>query len=284
LCCNSSGRRGGPASRRPRRAGSGRGAIVRQLAVLALLILVGAGAVPSSRIAAAADAAIEVLVAMSPPTTRLEDGRPVGYWVELIGLAASRAEVAVGFQILPYARALREVSDGTNLCNPLVARTPDREETYSWIAPTRRLLISAFVLRGAADPPRTVEALKQREIAVMRGTLGDLTLATLGIPARRVADTERLALLLERGRVSVIVSDFQVAMAAASTAVIVIEEVVRLSETPGFFACSPRLDPAIGRRLAVEIDAIFATGEDRAIAAVNGLGDSYEVVRPAPRQ
>jgi ABC-type amino acid transport substrate-binding protein len=221
---------------------------------------------------------------MSPPTTRLEDGKPAGYWVELIGLAASRAEVAVSFQILPYVRALREVSDGTNRCNPLVARTADREASYSWIAPTRRLLISAFVLRGATDPPRTAEALKQREIAVMRGTLGDLTLTNLGIPARRVVDTDQMALLLKRGRVSVIVSDFQVAMAAASSAAIAIEEVVRLSETPGYFACSPDLDAAAGQRLTIEIDAIFATGEDRAIAAANGLGDSYEIVRPAPRQ
>jgi polar amino acid transport system substrate-binding protein len=258
--------------------------IVRQLAVLALLILVGAGAVPSPRPAAAANGAIEVLLAHAPPTTRVEDGKPTGYWVELIGLAASRAEVAVGFQILPYARALREVSEGTNFCNPLIARTPDREATYSWIAPTRRLLISAFVLRGATDPPRTVAALQSREIAVMRGTLGDLTLTSLGIPARRVADIDRLALLLARGRVSVIVSDFQVAMAAAGSAAIAIEEAVRLSETPGYFACSPRLDPAIGQLLAVEIDAIFATGEDRAIAAANGLGDAYEAVRPAPRQ
>jgi polar amino acid transport system substrate-binding protein len=214
----------------------------------------------------------------------VEDGRPAGYWVELIGLAASRAEIVVGFQILPYARALREVSEGTNLCNPLVARTPDREGSYSWVAPTRRLLVSAFVLRGAIDPPRTAAALRDREIAVMRGTLGDLTLTALGIPARRVTDTSHLALLLERGRISVIVSDFQVAMAAASTAAIAIEEVVRLSETPGYFACSPRLDPAIGRRLAVEIGTIFAKGEDRAIAAASGLGDSYEVVRPVPRQ
>ena len=59
--------------------------------------------------------------------------------------------MAVGFQILPYARALREVSEGANLCNPLVARTPDREGSYSWVAPTRRLLVSAFVLRGAID-------------------------------------------------------------------------------------------------------------------------------------
>jgi hypothetical protein len=73
-------------------------------------------------------------------------------------------------------------------------------------------------------------------------------------------------------------------MAAAGSAAIAIEEAVRLSETPGYFACSPRLDPAIGQLLAVEIDAIFATGEDRAIAAANGLGDAYEAVRPAPRQ
>src|SRR5262245_46701217 len=138
----------------------------------------------------AEDTGIIVLVGRSPPSVRWEDGKLTGYWVELSRLIAAHAGVPLAdIESIPYARALREVAEGSNVCHPFVTRTPDREARYRWIAPTRRVVISVFTRAGATDPPRSVDALKQREIAVQRDTFGDATLQAMAIPALRVSDT-----------------------------------------------------------------------------------------------
>ena len=124
---------------------------------------------------------------------RWEGGKLTGYWVELPRLAAARAEVPIlNIDPVPYVRALREVAAGDGLCHPFVARTPAREPHYRWIAPTRRIVISVFVIAGTTDAPKSIDDLRHRELAVQRDTFGDATLNALGIPATRVTDTNQL--------------------------------------------------------------------------------------------
>src|SRR6185503_15047907 len=158
-------------------------------------------------------------------------------------LVAARAEVPLlNVDPVPYVRALRDIAAGDGLCNPFVARTPARESHYRWIAPTRRIVIGAFVIAGAADPPRSTDDLKRREIAVQRDTFGDATLSALDIPATRVTDNNQLGILLAHDRVSAFVAEYGSGIAAAKQAGIAVDEAMQVSETLGYFVCSPSLD------------------------------------------
>lgn len=230
--------------------------------------------------AIADEAGITVLVGRSPPSVRWEGGKLTGYWVELSRLAAARAAVPIlTIDPVPYVRALRDVAAGDGLCHPFVARTPAREPHYRWIAPTRRIVVSVFVVAGAANAPKSIAALKHHEIAVQRDTFGDTTLIGLGISATRVTDTNQLAILLSHDRVSAFVAEYASGLAAAKEAGIAVDESMQVSETLGYFACSPSLDEAIAQRLAQAINRIFAEGLDRALATADGE-ESYERVRP----
>jgi ABC-type amino acid transport substrate-binding protein len=231
---------------------------------------------------AAADDAIEVLVGRTPPNVRWENGKLTGYWVELSRLAARNAKVPIkDFQNLPYPRSLQEVAGGTRLCHPFVARTPKHEASYRWVAPTRRIVTTVFVTEDMASPPKTIEELKRHEIAVQRGTLGDQALEQLGVPAMRVTDTNRLAILLANRRVSLFVAEYASGFASAKEAAVTVREAMPLAETLGYFVCSPGIDDATANRLADAINGIFAKGLDRDLAAADGMNaQTYDRVRP----
>lgn len=249
---------------------------VRSVPGLALAVLLSLAS------ASQANDSIEMLVGRNPPNVRWENGKLTGYWVELSRLTAQNADVPIkDFQNLPYPRSLQEVAGGSRLCHPFVARTPDRESLYRWVAPTRRIVTTVFVTEDLPNPPKTVEELKGHEIAVQRGTLGDQALEQMGVPAMRVTDTNRLAILLANRRVSVFVAELSSGFAAAKEAVVTVREAMPLAETLGYFVCSPGLDDATADRLAKAINSIFADGLDRPLATADGMDvQIYDRVRP----
>ena len=136
------------------------------------------------------------------------------------------------------------------------------------------------MIAGTADPPKSTDDLRHREIAVQRDTFGDATLIALDIPATRVTDTNQLAVLLAHDRVSAFVAEYASGISAAKQAGIVVDEAMQVSETLGYFVCSPSLDAAVAERLARAINEIFAQGLDRPLADADGNTDAYERVRP----
>jgi len=253
--------------------------------VLTLLVALGIGVVPMPRSgrADAAEPGIEIWLPLAPPNVRQEGDVLTGYLVELIKLAASRADVPIDHhEIVPYSRALKEITTSANYCNGLVARTPEREKLFSWVAPTRRIIISVFAHADMRDPPQTLEDLKKHEVAVQRGTLGDLTLTELGIPATRISETGHLITMMKSDRVAVFVADYGTGMAVARDAAVELVELMQLTEKVGYFACSPRLDPEIARRLGDAFKDIFAKGLDRPLAKDEFDSAVYERIRPLP--
>ena len=247
---------------------------------VAAACVLGAFLLPSN--VCAEDSSIEMLVGRTPPNVRWENGKLTGYWVELSRLAAQNSNVPIkDFQNLPYPRSLQEVASGTRLCHPFVARTPKHEASYRWIAPTRRIVTTVFVTEELPNPPTTLEALKGHEIAVQRGTLGDQALEHMGIPAMRVTDTGRLAVLLANHRVSVFVAEYASGFASAKEAGVAVREAMPLAETLGYFVCSPSIDSATADRLTKAINGIFTDGLDRPLAAADGMDAKiYDRVRP----
>lgn len=256
-------------------------AAIFRLAAACVVVL---AALPLSPGASAEDSSIEMLVGRTPPNVRWENGKLTGYWVELSRLAAQNANVSIkDFLNLPYQRSLQELAGGARQCHPFVARTPKHESLYRWIAPTRRIVTTVFVTDGLPNPPETLEELKWHEIAVQRGTLGDQTLERMGIPAMRISDTSRLAVLLANHRVSVFVAEYASGFASAKEAGVTVREAMPLAETLGYFVCSTGIDDAIADRLARAINGIFTNGLDRPLAAADGMdAQIYDRVRPPP--
>ena len=130
-------------------------------------------------------------------------------------------------------------------------------------------------------PEQTLEELKGHEIAVQRGTLGDQTLEQLGIPAMRITDTSRLAILLANHRVSVFVAEFASGFASAKEAGVTVKEAMPLAETLGYFVCSLAVDNATAERLAKSINEVFVEDLDRSLAKADGMDAAiYDRVRP----
>ena len=231
---------------------------------------------------AAADDAIEMLVGRTPPNVRWENGKLTGYWVELSRLAAQSADVPIkDFLNLPYQRSLQELAGETRQCHPFVARTPKHEDLYRWVAPTRRIVTTVFVTEDLLNPPKTLDELKGHEIAVQRDTLGDQALEQMGIPATRITDTSRLAILLANHRVSVFVAEYASGFASAKEAAVTVREAMPLAETLGYFVCSRSVDDATVDRLGKAINGTFADGLDRSLAAADGMDAKiYDRVRP----
>ena len=101
----------------------------------------------------------------------------------------------------------------------------------------------------------------------------------------RITDTNRLAILLAHGRVSVFVAEYASGLAAAEEASVSVKEAMPLAETMGYFVCSPDIDAAVADRLATAINGIFADGLDRPLAAADGMdAQSYDRVRPPVSQ
>jgi polar amino acid transport system substrate-binding protein len=258
-------------------------AAIRLMVTLLAALAIGSVPMPRSGGADAAEPGIEIWLPLAPPNVRQEGDTLTGYLVELIKLAASRADVPIDhYEVVPYSRALKEISTSANYCNGLVARTAERETLFSWVAPTRRIIISAFTHAAMPDPPRTLDDLKKHEIAVQRGTLGDLTLTELGIPATRISETGHLVTMLKSDRVAVFVADYGTGMAVARDAAVELAELMQLTEKVGYFACSPMLDPEVARRLGDAFKDIFANGLDRPLAKDEFDSAVYERIRPLP--
>jgi ABC-type amino acid transport substrate-binding protein len=241
-------------------------------------------AAPPSTGSATEAGGIVLLVPQLLPTDMVENGRLTGLWVGLPKLAAARAQVTIaGIQIVPYARIFKAVPSGKNYCCPLIIRTAELEKDYRWLAPTQRIILSAFVLRDRADPPRTLDDLKRETVLALRGVLSAQALASLGLSVDEAHTGDDAVRMLQHGRVTAVILGNVAAWMAQRNGV-ALREAVRLWERPGYFACSPQLDAAISQRLADAISDIFAHGEDRAFAAADGLGSDYERLRPVPAE
>jgi len=169
------------------------------------LSLFSIAASPSSG-SATEEAGIVLLVPQLLPTWPMDDNQLIGIWVDLSKLAAARAQVTIaGIHIVPYARIFRDVPSGQNHCCPVIARTAGREKDYKWLAPTQRMIVSAFVLKDRANPPRTLGDLKNESVLAIRGILSAETRASLGLSADEVNTGDEAVRMLPRGRASAVV-------------------------------------------------------------------------------
>jgi polar amino acid transport system substrate-binding protein len=254
----------------------------RCLPVLVVLLALVSGVGPGAQAQPGAGSdRIDLLMALAPPAVRMENGELVGYWIALVKLVTERAGVTIdSIQPMPYVRSLAEVAAGDRGCTTLVARTPEREANYSWVAPTRRQIITTFVRADDPDPPRNLDDLRKEGVQVVASGIAARIVTQAGIKTFEVIESSQLAKMLIAQRFVIYATDYGVGFAAAKQAGIAVKEAVRIAELTAYFACSPRLPDGTRRKLAAAFRAVFLEERDRELSRRDGLDAIYDPVRP----
>ncbi|WP_169726043.1 substrate-binding periplasmic protein [Aestuariibacter salexigens] len=118
----------------------------------------------------------------SPPFQTLENGVVTGIATDRVRALLQRAGVEAEFEIYPWARAVKKFEDTGSALLFGVARTPQREDLYHWIAKVARYELS---LVGLANRDDIViddwDALKNFSIAVQRRDISYQWLKSKGL-------------------------------------------------------------------------------------------------------
>ena len=103
---------------------------------------------------------------------------PQGYAHVLIEKMAERMGRRVDMEFYPWARVLRMVEDGPGCATVPLARTPEREKRYRWLAP---LVYTPYVFYGKPGAPvDDLETLRKSRIGVIRASASRALLVKQG--------------------------------------------------------------------------------------------------------
>lgn len=152
-------------------------------------------------LAATHPSSVTVMSVEAMPLSSSNPDRP-GLTLEMTQAAARRAGLTPQFAFIPWRRAQEQVAIGRDLLITPLARTPEREDRYRWIAPLYR------VERTLASLDKPVDSLEQalaekRTILVGAGTAQEQLLRSAGYPPELILSVkvgEREMDLLVSGR------------------------------------------------------------------------------------
>lgn len=221
---------------------------------------------------------LQLYLMVVPPLT-LDDAQQKGYAGDLVLEAARRAGYAVDLVVVPSARAMATLQDSASrdtLIIPL-ARQPDREELYSWIAPIATVNRAFFSLDHKIQSFDEARA-SLRVIAVARGTAGVNILRRQGFSDSQlyeVADNSNAAQMLMLRRVDAWygpVQQFQ-SWAASVDPRHAVRMGALLGTTDNYLACSRVCDVKMMARMAGAIATLQRDGTARVITARYLRGD-----------
>jgi len=208
----------------------------------------------------------------APPMTMIE--APVGdhahgFVADIVVEAARRAGYSTEFRFLPWMRGQEEAADAENALITPLARTPEREAAYTWIAPIFTLERAFATLDRSIDS--FVDARTQlKTILVGRGSAQEATLRNMGFDDGRLIHTE-IGLseieMLRQGRVdawfnSTVETEWKWRRSGQTTPLVfgkvLYNDVV-------YLACSKRCAPELVARLRSTLAAVDSDGTAQSI-------------------
>lgn len=220
---------------------------------------------------ARADTVSLYVMEVAPMSTRRGPGH--GVVGEIVLEAMRRAGIAPQLQYPPNNRAIVTVQLPTSrdlLIIPL-ARVPEREAQFTWIAPLYKVERAFFTTAGKIDSYE--QARRQlRSIAVARGTVTPVLLRAERFDPRQIyeiSDNDNVPRMLLAGRMDAWfgpVEQMRVYLRALGGRGKVIEG-APVGTTDNYLACSRRCDPALVARLRQQIARMEHDGTIRAIRA-----------------
>ncbi|WP_285962007.1 substrate-binding periplasmic protein [Pseudomonas tohonis] len=213
---------------------------------------------------------VDLYLPDAPPLTMPDAGTSHGMVGDATLLALKRAGYQVRILVAPWARAQKRTMEGRDTLIIPLSRTPDREASYTWIAPIMELQRAFFTL---AEPVKDfAEArARYRQIGVGLGTAQNEILRREGFDGGQIRSLvlgDKPAQLLEMGRIDAWFTGVPEGLYIWPR---VSHQRLRMSPplaaTDLYLACSLACDPQLVDDLRTAIDALRADGSLKRIQA-----------------
>ncbi|KDC52672.1 MULTISPECIES: substrate-binding periplasmic protein [Pseudoalteromonas] len=149
-----------------------------------------------------------VVTELAPPNQVLVDGEVTGEGTQLIRDIFAEAKLTPNIQMYPWARAYKLATEQSNVFIYSLARTPEREEQFYWIAQVGRFDLGFIALSERTDIViEGTEQAKNYKIAMQRNDFSTQTLLKLGFEAVFTSDIQKSYDLLLAKKVDLVVDD-----------------------------------------------------------------------------
>lgn len=213
---------------------------------------------------------VDLYLPDAPPLTMLEAGASHGMVGDATLLALKRAGYQVRILVAPWARAQKRTMEGRDTLVIPLSRTPDREASYTWIAPIMELQRAFFTLD---EPVKDFAEARDRyrQIGVGLGTAQNEILRREGFDSGQIRSLvlgDKPAQLLEMGRIDAWFTGVPEGLYIWPR---VSHQRLRMSPplaaTDLYLACSLACDPQLVDDLRTAIDALRADGSLKRIQA-----------------
>jgi polar amino acid transport system substrate-binding protein len=207
-----------------------------------------------------------------PPYNFEENGEIRGIATDALRSACHVAGIRCNFQLVPWARAYKVVSNTPDTVLYTTARKPSREQEFLWVGPL--LPRTTWVYAKADNPkaPREMRDLVRSRIGIVRDEASQQDLLNNGAQAQlMVTEASNASVLrLMLGDAVDAMVDTEVGMAwnlrSAGVAPGAVRKQFRLADDGAyFFALNLKTDPILVRNLQAALDQIRRDGRLDAI-------------------
>ncbi|MDO6463500.1 substrate-binding periplasmic protein [Pseudoalteromonas carrageenovora] len=149
-----------------------------------------------------------VVTELAPPNQVLVDGQVMGPSTELIREIFKNAKLSPDIRMYPWARAYKVARELKNTFIYSLARTPEREDKFYWIAPIGHFKLGFIALSERDDIHiKNTQQAKSYKIAMQRNDFSTQTLMELGFNVVLTSDIQKSYNLLLAKKVDLIVDD-----------------------------------------------------------------------------
>lgn len=149
-----------------------------------------------------------VVTEFSPPHQTQIGNKVGGFSTDIVTMIVNEANMNASISIYPWARAYQMVSRQKNTLIYSLARTPERESLFHWIAPVVHFKLG-FVKLAQRDDVRVnnMQQAKHYKIAVQRNDLAYTVLNNHGFDLLLTPDIQNSYHLLLAKKVDLIIDD-----------------------------------------------------------------------------
>lgn len=149
-----------------------------------------------------------VVTELAPPNQVLVDGQVMGPSTELIRDIFKNAKLSPDIRMYPWARAYKVARELKNTFIYSLARTPEREDQFYWIAPIGHFQLGFISLTERDDISiKSTQQAKKYKIAMQRNDFSTQTLLKLGFDVVLTTDIQKSYSLLLAKKVDLIIDD-----------------------------------------------------------------------------
>lgn len=208
------------------------------------------------------------------PLNFTQNGEVRGFAAEAVTAALDAAGLKYTVDVLPWSRAYDRASREKNVFIFSMARTPERESRFVWIADLAPAQVCLFRLASRQDLAAvTLQTLPERHIAAIRGYFTVEILTGWGVPGRNITlfsedGSDRVLEHLELGRSDFYLGDpliFQEILGASGKSDLIVPHGGLVQAGGYYLAAHPETDPELVRRVRAAVSRYLGGGEARVL-------------------